>query len=73
MSIHAEVLMQFEIRNMGCGGCARSITKVIQSIDPAATVEADPGTKQVHVRSDKPREALATALTKAGYPPTDAY
>ncbi len=27
--------MQFHIENMTCGGCARSVTKAIQSVDPA--------------------------------------
>ena len=30
--------MQFHIENMTCGGCARSVTKAIQSVDPQAEV-----------------------------------
>ncbi len=33
--------MQFRIENMTCGGCARSVTKTIQKVDPAAEVEVD--------------------------------
>lgn len=34
--------MQFHIENMTCGGCVRSLTKEIQSVDPVAQVNADP-------------------------------
>ena len=34
--------MQFHIENMTCGGCVRSVTKAIQSVDPSAEVTADP-------------------------------
>lgn len=60
--------MQFHIENMHCGGCARSVTKAIQSVDPEAAVEADPATHKVEVRSHKPREAFLPALTEAGFP-----
>jgi len=30
--------MLLKIENMTCGGCARSVTKAIQSVDPNATV-----------------------------------
>ena len=39
--------MQFHIENMTCGGCARSVTKAIQSVDPTAEVNAIP----VHAKS----------------------
>ena len=46
--------MQFHIENMTCGGCVRSVTKAIQSVDPAAEVSADPGTHKVEVKSAAP-------------------
>ena len=61
--------MQFFIENMTCGGCVRSVTKAIQSVDPAAEVNADPATHKVEVRSAAPRERLAAALTEVGYAP----
>ena len=60
--------MQFHIQNMSCGGCASSVTKAIQSIDPTAKVTADPVTKKVDVVSDQPRAILESALAEAGYP-----
>lgn len=64
--------MQFHIETMKCGGCARSVTKAIQSVDAHATVEADPEARQVVVNSDKPREAFLEALKNAGFPATAA-
>lgn len=61
--------MQFHIENMTCGGCVRSVTKAIQSVDPAAEVSADPGTHTVDVKSAAPRERFAAALTEVGYAP----
>ena len=61
--------MQFQIENMTCGGCVRSVTKAIQSVDPAAEVSADPGTHKVEVRSAAHRERFAAALTEVGYSP----
>ena len=61
--------MQFHIENMTCGGCARSVTKAIQSVDPAALVSADPATHKVVVTSAVPRDRLVVALTEVGYAP----
>ena len=33
--------MQFEVDNMSCGHCARTITKALQRLDPAAKVDVD--------------------------------
>ncbi|MES2915056.1 MAG: heavy-metal-associated domain-containing protein [Pseudomonadota bacterium] len=61
--------MQFHIENMTCGGCVRSVTKAIQSVDPAAEVSADTATHKVDVKSSAPRERLASALSEVGYAP----
>ena len=61
--------MQFHIENMTCGGCARSVTKAIQSVDPVAEVNADPSTHKVDVKSSAPRDQLVNALTEVGYAP----
>lgn len=62
--------MQFHIQTMTCGGCVRSVTKVIQSVDPQAEVTADPATHKVEVVSSAPRERLAAVLADAGFAPT---
>lgn len=62
--------MQFHIETMTCGGCVRSVTKVIQAVDPAAQVTADPATHKVDVVTTAPRDKLETVLADAGYATT---
>jgi len=62
--------MQFDIQNMSCGGCVRSVTKAIQSVDPLATVTPDLLNRNIKVLSQQSREAFEAALAKAGYPAT---
>lgn len=61
--------MQFHIDDMTCGGCARGVTKAIQSVDPAAEVVADPPKRTVQVNSSASRAQLEQALREAGFPP----
>lgn len=61
--------MQFHIENMTCGGCARSVTKAIQSVDPSAEVTVDPASHKVEVKSAASRDRLVAALTEVGYAP----
>jgi copper chaperone len=61
--------MQFHIETMTCGGCARGVTKAIQSVDPTAEVKAYPETRLVEVTTTAPRERLAAVLADAGFAP----
>jgi copper chaperone len=61
--------MEFFIDNMTCGGCAKSVTKAIQSVDPVAKVEIDLGTVLVKVESDRPASDFIAVLDDVGYPP----
>ena len=61
--------MQFHIETMTCGGCARGVTKAIQSVDPVADVKADPAMHTVDVTSTASREQLVAVLTDAGFAP----
>lgn len=60
--------MQFSVASMACGGCVKSITAAIASVDADAKVEADTATKQVTVETTASREQILTALDSAGYP-----
>ncbi|KAB2703285.1 heavy-metal-associated domain-containing protein [Brucella lupini] len=62
--------MQLKIANMTCGGCARSVTKAIQSIDPNARIETDLGAGTVKVETTATEAALQRVLADAGYPAT---
>ena len=59
--------MQFHIENMTCGGCVRGVTRAIQSVDPDATVEADPPTRKLTVQSKLPDTDFLPALATAGF------
>lgn len=62
--------MELKIENMTCGGCARSVTKAIQSIDPNAKVEADPAARIVKVETEASAATVQTVLEEAGFPAT---
>jgi copper chaperone len=61
--------MQFRIDNMTCGGCARAVTAAIRTLDPAATVTADPPARSVQIDSTRSEAELRAALAAAGFPP----
>lgn len=60
--------MDLKIENMTCGGCAKSVTRAIQSVDPSARVETNPATRQVSVETTASKAELHQALQDAGYP-----
>lgn len=60
--------MQFQIDSMTCGGCVRSVTKAIQTLDAAAQVTADIPAHTVQVQTTATPAAVVAALEEAGYP-----
>lgn len=62
--------MELRIENMTCGGCAKSVTKAIQSVDPNAKVETNPEARAVKVETTATAVALQQVLEEAGYPAT---
>lgn len=60
--------MELRIENMTCGGCAGSVTKAIQSVDPNAKVEANPAGRRVKVVSTAGEDSILQVLAEAGYP-----
>lgn len=60
---------EFQIPDIHCGGCAKTITRVLGELDPVAQVEIDVATRQLRVTSALSREALAARLVDAGFPP----
>jgi copper chaperone CopZ len=60
--------MRFRIENMTCGGCARSVIRTIQKVDPAAEVRIDVEARSVEVNTKASPEALTSALDAAGFP-----
>ncbi len=62
-------MIEFSVPAMSCGHCVGVITQTLKQFDPQARVEVDLGGKKVKVESSRNRDALAGALTEAGYPP----
>jgi copper chaperone len=65
-------MIELKVNDMTCGHCVKTITKTVTSLDPAAKVEADLGTKRVRIESSRPAAELAQALGEAGFPATAA-
>ena len=64
--------MRFHIPNMSCGGCARGVTRAIESVDAKARITIDQASREVEVSTDLPRPQIAAALAAAGYPAAPA-
>jgi len=63
-------MLRFHVPNMTCGGCARSVTKALQSVDAAARIDTDPARHEIRIETSVDESVLQTALEKAGYPAT---
>ncbi|WP_018184838.1 heavy-metal-associated domain-containing protein [Kaistia granuli] len=61
----------FTVPNMTCGGCAKSVTRALQSVDADARIETDPPTREVRVQTSANEAALRAVLSEAGYPVED--
>ena len=62
--------MELRIEGMTCGGCAKSVTKAIQSVDPDAKIETNPAARTVKIETTATSAALHRVLEEAGYPAT---
>lgn len=62
-------MQTFDIPNMNCGHCLRTITEAVQALDPAADVQADLPAHRVEIDTTVPREQLAAKLAEAGFAP----
>ena len=61
-------MLRFRIANMGCGGCAKGVTKVLRTVDPDAQVTLDLGTREVVIESrGADAERFDRALRAAGW------
>lgn len=63
----SQTLQNFQVQGMTCQHCVRAVEDAVQTLDAQATVTVDLSTGQVAVQSQQPREALAAALSDAGY------
>jgi len=65
-----EQKMEFEVKDMSCGGCANSITRAVNSVDPTARLDIDVTTKVVKIDSALPLDRLVAVIEEAGFHPT---
>lgn len=63
-------MYEFQVEGMSCGGCVRSVTKSVQSVDSNARVDVDLPGKKVRVDTQASLEAVKSAISDAGYPVT---
>ncbi|MEN3930323.1 heavy-metal-associated domain-containing protein [Microvirga sp. W0021] len=61
--------MQFTVPDMCCNGCVKSITKIVQSLDSDAKVEADLSIKKLSIETQASKDKVVAALEKGGFPP----
>ena len=59
----------FDVPDMHCDGCVKSITKAVQAADPQAKVVADLATRRVQISGAAPAAVLAEAMRDAGFTP----
>ncbi|OYD95766.1 heavy metal transporter [Nostoc sp. 'Peltigera membranacea cyanobiont' 210A] len=59
--------LQIKVPNMACSACGDTITKAVLTVDPTATVQADPKTKIVLVDTNADETVIKEAITTAGY------
>jgi Cu+-exporting ATPase len=64
-----ERMTTFKVQDMTCNMCVKHVTKAVQAVEPAADVKVDLASGKVEVSpTPKDPEALAKAITEAGYP-----
>ncbi|MFZ5690012.1 MAG: heavy-metal-associated domain-containing protein [Pseudomonadota bacterium] len=63
-------MLRFQIPNMTCGGCAKSVIKILNTVDHTARIETDPSKREVRVDSAASEFDLLAALERGGYPAT---
>lgn len=63
-------MLAFDISDMTCGGCVRSIRAAVARVAPTATVQADLATRRITVDGATDATAVAAAIAAAGFAAT---
>ncbi|CAJ0813384.1 MULTISPECIES: heavy-metal-associated domain-containing protein [Ralstonia] len=58
----------FSVEGMSCGHCVSAVTRAVQQVDAAASVQVDLSTQTVAVTSGAATDAVKAAIEQAGYP-----
>lgn len=62
-------MIELSVPGMHCGGCAKTITRVLGELDPAAKVSIALDTKRISVETSMPRDAVIARIQDAGFDP----
>lgn len=60
-------MLKLNVPDMTCGHCASVIEKAVKSVDPAASVTVDLGSKLVTVKTGAALADVSAAVDAAGY------
>ncbi|MFC3338960.1 heavy-metal-associated domain-containing protein [Paracandidimonas soli] len=61
--------LKFEVQDMTCGHCVRTITEAVTAAVPGAVVSADTATHIVIVETDAASDVVEKVIREAGYTP----
>jgi len=62
----------FNVEKMMCGGCEANVKKVLADVTGVDSVDVDLEAKTVTIEGDIDAVAIATVISDAGYPATQA-
>ena len=66
-------MIAFDIKDISCGHCVSTVTKAIQGVDRAATVNIDLARHRVEIEpAAASAQELSDAIAEAGYTPVPA-
>lgn len=62
-------MYEFTLPDISCGGCAKTITRILIELDASASVDIDVASKHVKVETSLLREVVVARLSEAGFEP----
>lgn len=60
--------LQILVPKLACSACVNTITQAIKTIDSTATVQGNPKTKIVNIKTQASETAIKEAIAAVGYP-----
>ncbi|OZI29766.1 heavy metal transporter [Bordetella genomosp. 10] len=66
------MVLQYQVPDMTCGHCVKTITGAVTTAVPGTAVQADVATHRVTVTGTDDKTIVENAIREAGYSPTPA-
>lgn len=60
-------MFRLNVEGMSCGHCVGAVTRAVHAVDPKAEVRVDLTARTVEATTNAGRDAVAEAITNAGY------